>query len=228
MRVHESDYYVMRGSGGGGAMRVHESDYYVMRGSGVGSIFSNIFRKLIPLASKLIPFATKTASKVFNIGKKAAQSQVGQKVIKAAKKTAFDTGVSIAQDTLEGKNLKTAARQRMKEAGTKFVGNVEHQFKGGKWKAVKGKASNKAKCKKKTVKKKKKVLAKKKKKPKKKKPKKNKKNLKKKPRPKKKCLTLTKKQKLAVWKKKKAKAIKVAVKGKRRNNAAQMLARFLK
>lgn len=224
MRVHESDYYVMRGSGG--AMRVHESPYYVMRGSGIGSIFSNIFRKLIPLASKIIPVASRAATKVFNFGKKAAQSRVGQKVIKAAKKTAFDTGVSIAQDTLEGKTLKKAARQRMKEAGTKFVDNVEHQFKGGKWRAVKGKkASNKAKGKKKPVKKKKKkknVLAKKKTKPKKKKPKKNKKNIKKKPRrPKKKCHTLTKKQKLAVWKKKKTKAVKS------RNNAAQMLARFL-
>ena len=46
----------------------HESDFYLMRGSGVGSIFSNIFKGLVPLLGKLI-----------SVGKKTAQSDIGKK-----------------------------------------------------------------------------------------------------------------------------------------------------
>jgi len=73
----------MRGSG------YHSSSHYEMRGSGIGSIFSNIFRKIVPFAKSL-----------FGIGKKVVSSTTGQQVLKAAKRTAIDAGLNIAHDTL--------------------------------------------------------------------------------------------------------------------------------
>ncbi len=106
--------------GGGPAFRVHESDYLIQRGSGIGAIFSNIFRKLIPLGAKL-----------FNVGRKVAQSPVGQSVIKAAKKTAVDTGLDLAKDVLDGKPVKQATKARLKQAGSKLATNVQHELEQG-------------------------------------------------------------------------------------------------
>lgn len=103
----------------------HQSEYYAMRGSGIGSIFSNIFRGLLPLAKKL-----------FSVGKAAAQSPAGRKILKAAKKTALDTGLDIAHDTLEGENVKTVAKRKIKGVGKSFLSNVQKEMKtGGKRKA---------------------------------------------------------------------------------------------
>lgn len=107
----------------------HQSEYYSMRGSGIGSIFSNIFRGLLPLAKKL-----------FSVGKAAAQSPAGRKILKAAKKTALDTGLDIAHDTLEGENVKTVAKRKIKGVGKTFLSNVQKEMKtGGKRKAPAGK-----------------------------------------------------------------------------------------
>ena len=96
----------------------HQSEYYVMRGSGIGSIFSNIFRGLIPLAKKL-----------FTVGKTVAQSPAGRKILKAAKRTAMETGLDIAHDTLEGQNLNSVANKNLKRVGKTFLSNVKKEMK---------------------------------------------------------------------------------------------------
>lgn len=113
--IHKSDLYVMRGSG------IHTSSKYEMRGSGIGSIFSNIFRKIVPFAKKL-----------FGLGKKVVSSTTGQQVLKAAKRTAIDAGLNIAHDTLNGVPLKTAAKRGLKKAKTDFSMNVDKELQGGK------------------------------------------------------------------------------------------------
>lgn len=104
-------------------MLIHRSDQYLMRGSGIGSIFSNIFRGIIPLASKAV-----------NIGRKVISSPTGQKIMKAAKRTAIDAGLDIATDVLQGKNVKEAAKSNLKTVGTRFLDNASKEFEtaGGK------------------------------------------------------------------------------------------------
>ena len=99
----------------------HESDYYLMRGAGIGSIFSNIFRGLVPILGKLI-----------TVGKQSAKSEIGKSVIKAAKRSALDAGLNIAHDTLKGKKLKDVGKENAKRIGTNFVKNLEHELKKGK------------------------------------------------------------------------------------------------
>lgn len=110
-------------------MLVHRSNQYLMRGSGIGSIFSNIFKAIIPLATKAV-----------NIGRKAATSSTGQKILKAAKRTAVDAGLDIANDVLKGENVKTSAKKNLKSVGSRFVDNAAKEFStGGKKKKKKKK-----------------------------------------------------------------------------------------
>jgi len=119
-------------------MNIHESDYHVMRGSGIGSIFSNIFRGLVPLAKNL-----------FSVGKRAVMSKTGQQVMKAAKRTAMDAGLDIVNDVLDGENLKASAKKNLRRSGKTMLQNVKKEMRGGKG----AKRTTKA-CKKKTKKKK--------------------------------------------------------------------------
>jgi len=102
-------------------MRVHESDYHVMRGSGIGSIFSNIFRGLVPIAKSL-----------FSIGKKAVMSKTGQQVMKAAKRTAMDAGLDIVNDVLDGQNLEAVAKKTLRQSGDNMLRNVKKEMSGGR------------------------------------------------------------------------------------------------
>jgi hypothetical protein len=117
----------------------------VQRGSGIGSIFSNIFKKLIPLGAKL-----------FNIGRKAAKSTVGQHVIKAAKRTALQSGLDLANDVLDGKSLKSSLKSRLGEAPGKFAKEVRKGGGGGKRSRKSSKTKKKKMTKKTGTKKKKK------------------------------------------------------------------------
>ena len=64
------------------------------KGHGLGSVFGSVLRAALP--------TLKTA---------------GKKVLK----TGLETGVGIATDALKGKNIKTAARQRVTQAATKAL-----------------------------------------------------------------------------------------------------------
>jgi len=98
-------------------MRVHQSDVLLMRGSGIGSIFTNIFRGLIPFAKQ-----------IFSVGKKVAKSNTGQSLIKSAKNHAIKAGLDIATDALQGKNIKQAAKKSLKRAGQDLVTDVSEEL----------------------------------------------------------------------------------------------------
>ena len=118
---------------------IDRENIYLSRGSGVGSIFSSIFRGLIPLARGL-----------FSVGKTIAKSDTGQKVLKAAKRTALDTGLDLAHDTLSGKKkFKEAVKSRLnfKQLASKFDDNVKKSFTGGKKSVMKKRKYNKKKTK---------------------------------------------------------------------------------
>jgi hypothetical protein len=91
-------------------MIIHESDLYHLRGSGIGSIFSSIYRSLIPIASK-----------VFRFGSNIVQSKAGQKVLKAAKRSATKAGLQAAHDALQGENIGKTLKKRGKQAGLEVI-----------------------------------------------------------------------------------------------------------
>ena len=97
-----------------------------MRGSGIGSIFSNIFRGLIPLAKGL-----------FKVGRKVAASDGGQRILKAAKQSAINAGIDIAHDALQGENIKQSALKNMKQAKQNVFNSIDEEImakrKGGRF-----------------------------------------------------------------------------------------------
>lgn len=93
-------------------MRVHSSDLYYQRGAGLGSFFSNIFRTLIPLTSK-----------VFKVGVRATKTPAGRRLIKAVKRTGINAGLDVVSDAMDGENIAHSVKKRMKEAG-KTVANA--------------------------------------------------------------------------------------------------------
>jgi len=94
-------------------MRVHKSELYHMRGSGVGSIFSSIFRTLIPIASTM-----------FGMGKQVLETKTGQKVLEAVRKPALQAGLDIAKDALDGENVVKAIKRHGKKAGKAAFANA--------------------------------------------------------------------------------------------------------
>ena len=102
-------------------MRVHESDYLVMRGSGIGSLFSNIFRGLIPIAKGL-----------FNVGKKVVASPSGQRIMKAAKDSAIEAGIDLAHDALQGNNIKEATSKHISAAKRKVFDSMGDELRSKK------------------------------------------------------------------------------------------------
>ncbi len=108
-------------------MRYHRSDYYLMRGSGIGSVFSNIFTGLIPLASKLGKAAMRliTHPNSVALGKK-----LGKSVASAAKRTAVDAGLEMANAALRGENVGKAARTSLgpKKIGKKLANNLAKEY----------------------------------------------------------------------------------------------------
>lgn len=88
-----------------------------MRGAGIGSFFTNIFKGLIPLASKL-----------FKVGAKAAKTPLGKSIINSAKKTAIDAGLDIAQDALAGENIGVSTKKRVKQHGEKLASKIGEEI----------------------------------------------------------------------------------------------------
>ena len=95
-------------------MRIHHSDLYHMRGSGIGSVFSSIFRTLVPIAKSIFGFTTR-----------AAASPIGQQVMRAAKRSAVKAGIDLAQDTLAGENVGKSIKKRAKQAGRQVLEDLE-------------------------------------------------------------------------------------------------------
>ncbi len=98
------------------------------RGAGVGSIFSGLFRALLPLA--------KSAGKA--IGKQALRS-----------------GAEIASDVLAGQSLKQSTKRRSKAAAGKLLAQAQKRIQGGRGLGIKGTKSRSRTISRKTTRKKK-------------------------------------------------------------------------
>jgi len=94
-------------------MRVHESRHLLMRGAGIGSVFSNIFRGVVPLLRSV---GRATA--------RAARSQRGKKMLKTATQSALDAGLHVAQDALSGKKVKGSVKANAKKAATDLLDSI--------------------------------------------------------------------------------------------------------
>ena len=123
-------------------MRVHESELYRLRGGGVGAIFSSIYRALVPLASS-----------IFKVGSKIVTSKSGQKVLKAAKRSAVQAGLDVAQDALRGENAVESMKKRGREAAVNLVSEISDAHRKATTPSKKGaaKGGKKTKQKKKTA-----------------------------------------------------------------------------
>ena len=97
-------------------MKIHKSELYHMRGSGVGSIFSALFRNLVPLVGTL-----------FNLGKNITRTKTGRKVVKAAKRTAVQAGLDVAKDVLDGQNVVKTLKRRGKEASKNLLSALDDE-----------------------------------------------------------------------------------------------------
>ena len=103
---------------------------------GLGTIFSTIYRGLLPLAKGAV-----------ELGVRGAKSGVGKKVLRAAKRSALDAGLDITNEALRGENIGRAVKSRLSTVGNDFVSNVGRELKPKK-KTPKSKTKGKAKKKK--------------------------------------------------------------------------------
>ena len=79
----------------------------MQRGHGLGSIFSGLFKAATPLLKR---------------------------GAKALGKQALSTGMELANDLLEGRNFKTAAKSRLKKAGSSLMKDAVNSIKKTAWK----------------------------------------------------------------------------------------------
>lgn len=91
-------YYPVAGGSGGRRL----GQWPPSRGAGIGSIFSNVFRGVIPLVSRLFKTVSKTP--------------VGKSLLKKAKKTGLKAGINVVSDTLRGENVLKSAKKHSKSA----------------------------------------------------------------------------------------------------------------
>jgi hypothetical protein len=78
---------------------------YGRRGAGIGSIFSSLFSRLVPIV--------KTA---LGVGRRALASQAGQKLAKAAKRSAMTAGLNVVGDALAGEHVGKSAKREIAKA----------------------------------------------------------------------------------------------------------------
>ena len=85
-------------------MRYHRGPE-IQRGTGIGSVFAAIARTVTPFLRM-----------IGVVGKRAITSSAGKAVVDAAKQSAIHAGISLAADTLKGKNPKASAKRRLDTA----------------------------------------------------------------------------------------------------------------
>ena len=105
----------MRGSGQypRDLMLSYNNDLIHQRGRGIGSIFSSIYRTVMPLVKRAI-----------GTGSKLLKSKAGQAVTKSVKKRAMKAGLNVVQDALHGENVIDSAKREIKSAGGAVLGDM--------------------------------------------------------------------------------------------------------
>lgn len=82
----------------------------VQHGRGIGSILSTIFSKIAPIART-----------IFNIGKKVVKSTPVKKVFKSAQEEVIKSGIQVADDVLQGKNVQESLKQNASTAANQIA-----------------------------------------------------------------------------------------------------------
>lgn len=72
------------------------------RGAGIASIFSNIYSSVVPIIKSAL-----------RIGKKAAQTRAGKKILSKTKKHAMQAGLNVVGDALQGKNIVESTKNEL-------------------------------------------------------------------------------------------------------------------
>lgn len=84
--------------------------FRVQTGRGLGSILSSIFSKLAPVART-----------VYNAGKRAINSTLGQSILKTTGQSVAEGGVNLIDDVLKGENVKNSLVKRAKNTAEKSL-----------------------------------------------------------------------------------------------------------
>lgn len=100
--LYHSDRIFMKGSGGAHGL-------YANRGAGIGSIFSSLYSSVVPIVKSIVKTGLKTGASI-------AKSPVGKAVAESAKRSAAKAGLGLVGDALEGKNVISATKKRVKQA----------------------------------------------------------------------------------------------------------------
>ena len=94
-------------------MYIHRGAFS-QRGRGLGSIFSSLIRAVIPAASK--------------VGKAMLKSPITKELLKTAKDTAIQGGVSLAADALRGEDMSESLQQNLNMAKERMADSMETAF----------------------------------------------------------------------------------------------------
>lgn len=90
----------------------------VQRGRGIGSILSSIFSKIAPIARTIL-----------NIGRKAVKTKPVQEVLKSAKNEAIKTGLQVADDVFQGKNVVESIKSNAESGAMKIAESAINEAK---------------------------------------------------------------------------------------------------
>ena len=85
----------------------------VQKGRGIGSILSSIFSKIAPIARTIL-----------NIGRNAIKTKPVQSVIQSAKNEALKTGIQIADDAIQGKNIGESIKSNTQAAAKSIASSA--------------------------------------------------------------------------------------------------------
>jgi hypothetical protein len=92
------------------ALRFHQGPY-LQRGGGLGNIFGSLFKAIIPAASKL--------------GRNIIKSPLTKSILKSAKDTAVEGGLTLASDALRGRDMGESVQKNLKRARSRVADAIE-------------------------------------------------------------------------------------------------------
>ena len=87
--------------------------YGSMSGAGIGTVFSTVFKTLLPVFKGLL-----------KVGSTVAKSPAGQAIKNEIIKSGLKTGIGVVGDALRGANIKKSAKSHVVEQVKQFPGNV--------------------------------------------------------------------------------------------------------
>jgi len=90
----------------------------MQRGRGIGSFFTTLFRALTPVKNMAL-----------SLGKKAVQSNLGKELINEAKQTALQSGIHMASNVLNKKDITDGVEDDLLQGGKNMSSSLEKYAK---------------------------------------------------------------------------------------------------